>query len=514
MIKTTYTTVIILLSIVSLSGCFSSRQVKTYSELNELEGAGPIRVLTVDTLLYTFKSFTFNDSSITGIGEVHRGESTSIFNGTLPFSNVLFIEHLSVSFWKGAYMIPLSAGIAYGLATTLGKESKFDIYSAGSSCPFIYSFDGTKYHLEAEAFGTSVSTALEAQTFSVLHSLKPEDGMLKVRISNERPETHLLNSVHLYAADASDGTSVVLDVDNNLWSLSHTSAPMEASNSSGKDVLTELSQTDGTCWKSDLSHTSAFSGFRDEIDLEFQEQRDGTDVLLVVNAINTDLITEVYRSVGALLGDATLQFYHALEHDAELQKKLRAWILDCSLRIEIADGTEWKVVGVLPPEANVTPFSRAIRLRNITTTNGKLRIRLSSLTDVWRIDAVQIADAGFRLLELHPLELRACIASDGSSRAEEIARADSSYALILPPEYIDLTFDGGKTNVMRNPVYVIAAQGYLYEWFPDAKENSLFSVPTAFTADNRIALLKSLIAQKDIFLPPLYAQWKKESNRE
>ena len=498
------------------SGCYATYQMENKHDLRQRGGKGPIRTLTVDSLLYTLETFSFNDSLLSGRGTMKQYGLTAPFDGSIPFSHIVFIEGLETSNWKAVWVIPMMAGVVGGLATMIDERPTFNIHrpSNSSSCPFVYAFDGTLFKLEGEAFGTSISKAFEAQTFSILPSLVPVDGHLTVRISNERPETHMLNSAHLLVADAREATSVVLDVDNRVLPLPHAVPPATAIDHSGNDILSNLINKDGHYWKSDLTHTAPLSGFRDTLEVQFDLPRGASEVTFVIDAINTDLITEVYRSVGAVLGDATLLFYNELERNPELQSYIRDWIRECSLRIEIANGTNWKEVGTMPPEANVMPFSRAIRIYNLSALQSPLRIRLSSLTDVWHIDAVSMDFSTVQPLPLRPLEIMSVSASDQMNWEGAIKSNDSSYALILPPNYLDIMFDSAPTIDIQKPVYVLAAQGYLYEWFSKPTEHISSVVSETLTDGDRIAMFKLLIKQRDLFLPPIYAGWRKANEEE
>lgn len=490
-------------------GCSTSSEVATWPELREQQDKGPIQVLTVDTLLYRLESFTFTDSLLSGRGVLKRERAEIPFQGSIPFRRIAFIEGLGSSGWKAVWVIPMVAGIAGGLEQMLGKPEKFEIYYRTSgSCPFVYSFDGAAFRLEAEAFGTSISKALEATTFSILPSLAPTDDRLMVRVGNERPETHLLNSAQLLVADAGGASSAVLDLHNVLWPLQRPVPPASAVGHAGANILPDLLSKDHRYWKSDLAETAPFSGFQDHLELEFDVPAGAAEATLVIDAVNTELINEVYRTMGAYLGDATLQFYHSLEHDPELQRSVRRWIEECGLRVEIADGSQWKQAGVLPPEANVAPFSRAVRLTGLRGLEGRLRVRLSTLTDVWRIDAVAIDAAPVQPLPLRPLEALSAAASDGQRALGAVASDDTSYAMILPSQHLDLSFDATPALGMRRPTYVFAARGYLYEWFPAPPDRAAPLLADAMTRTDRIATLKLLITQKDLFLPPIYAAWR------
>lgn len=490
----------------------STSQVTTRKELLEQQRNGPILVLTVDSLLYRLETFTFTDSFLIGTGALLR-EGGEHFEGAIPWRRIAFIEGAQSNPWKMVWVLPMVAGVAGGLVNMFEEPDRFDMYYHSSgSCPFIYSYDGKEFQLEAEAFGTSISKALEAKTFSLLPGIVSVENRATIRIGNERPETHLLNSARLFVADAGKANAVVLDVANNLWPLDRPVPPVVARDHQGLDILPGLTARDNVYWKSDLAEIAPLSGFQDQLELEFLCPEGASEATLVIHAINSELINEVYRSVGEYLGDATLQFYHSLEHDQDLQERLRAWTRECGLRVEVSDGTHWTEAVVLPPEANVAPFSRAVRLTGLGDLRGRLHVRLSSLTDVWRIDAVAMDVSPAHPLTLRPLELLSVTASDSRDWEEALGADDSSYALILPGQHLDCVFRATQTRDMNRPVFVVAAQGYLYEWFPTAPERST-PLADLMSRTDRIAALKILLAQKDLFLPPIYAVWRKSGAR-
>jgi hypothetical protein len=498
------------LAVLLASGCAVSRSTTTMLELIEMRGVGPLRALTVDSRLITFEEFTFNDSLLLGSGTMRYAGKSSAFAGSVRFDSIAFLERKERSELQGAWVVPMAVIVGAGLMTIL-SEPHFSIHhDQNSSCPYVYSFDGEEYKLDAEVFGTSVSKAMEAKTFSILPSLIATGGSARIRVSNERPETHMVNSVQLFAAEAGDAGASVLDTENTLWPLPRPVPPVAASDHSGADILGDLNTRDGGYWISDLAGCTAKTGFRDRLELEFTMASDETEATLVVDAINTELIFEVYRSIGGLLGDATLEFYEALEKDPELQRYVRDWVTDCGLSVEVHDGTDWRSIGVMPPEANTAPFTRAIRIPLPRTASRKLRVRLSTLTDVWRIDAVAIDESPAVPIPMHELRMTAAVGSRGDDMQQQVQLADSSYAIVLPPNHIDMQFDASPVAGMHKPVFIVAAQGYLYEWFPTRDDDAPPSVTDALTGSERIALLKSILQHQEVFLPPIYGEWRKD----
>lgn len=498
------------------AGCMVTQRITTRTELHEQQWSSrTIRVLTIDSTLYSFSSFSIGDSSIHGKAIRTQFGRTDTLTTTIPFRKMAFIEGKVYSGAKAALIIPavVCAAVIIAAITQPEELSMHHPYTGGSSCPYVYSSDSSGFHLEAEAFGTSISQALEGKSYHMLPSLAAVNERLTVRISNERPETHLINSVQLFAADAGNAVSIALDVDNTPWPLEYPIPPERARDHSGKTILETIGAIDGNYWESDLAHITSASGFRDAMEMEFDVPREASEATLVVRAINTELITEVYRSVGAILGDATLSFYHALETDTTMQRRIQGWLRECSLRIERETESGWEEICAMQPEANVAPFTRAVRIRDLKKCHGRLRLRLSTLTDVWRIDAVTLDCSPVKPVRLVPLEMLTVAASDGKSWQSAITANDSEYALVLPPDHLDVTFSAPHVASMKKPVYVFAAQGFLYEWFPRATEGDANAVTASLAAADRIALLKLLIGQKDIFLPPLYDKWKKAETK-
>lgn len=491
-------------------GCNGTYETRKTSDLDAMNGRGPLRVLTIDSVLYTFDRFSYTDTDLSGSGTVRMRGSVDSFSGSLPFHRIAFIERTELSVWKGIWVLPIGIGVFAYIIKSMQEPPKFQIerHQKGS-CPYVYAFDGHAYRLEGEAFGTSVSRAFEAETFNVLPSLTPTDGVLRIRMSNERPETHLINCTRLYVGDAGQSKYAVLDVNNELWPVLKTQLPETAADHSGNNILAEVSKKDARYWKSDLTHTMPLSGFRDEIQVNFERTSVGSEATIVVDAINSDLITMAYRSAGLVLGDETMEFYNALERDTNLQGTIRDWIRECNLRIEMEEDGRWKEIGMIPPEATVAPFSRAIRIGGLGCHQGPIRLRLSSLTDVWRIDAVTIDYSDVRPIALSKLDLVSVRSSDKMDWRSAIESNDSSYALILPPATIDLTFDGFSSRKLKKPVYVFAAKGYLYEWLQSSPTNAPSQVLSLVPVSSRVELFKQVISHKDQFLPSIYADWRR-----
>ncbi|NGP75286.1 hypothetical protein G3570_01465 [Balneolaceae bacterium YR4-1] len=507
---------VILITFTLIISCSSSREVTSYSELADARfSEDPIRVLTVGSDYYTFETFTYNDSTISGEGTREVGYSEESFEGSIYFDDIAFIERLKTNGWKGVWLVPAVFNIAGGVYSLM-QPPNFNITRPEGSCPFLYAFDGSEYHLEAEAFSTAISKALETETFHLMPNLVVDEGKLKVRISNERPETHIFNSINLFAVDAPSASEVVLDNHNRVWRLSASRMPSTVQDQYGNEVTRAFMEKDGKFWKSGRVKKYDRLDFRDTLLVTFKQTEGAEEALLRVDAINSTLINEVYGLAGSLVGDETLGFYQTLEQEPELQQFFKDWIDRSSLKVEVKRKAGWKETGRILPEANEVVFSRAMLIENLDEVDGELTLRISSMADVWHVDALSIDFEVTGPLAMEPVSLIDLEATGPAAELEmlkAISDQDSSYAMILPPDHMDLTFDANSTRAMEHPVYIMAARGYLYEWLPEDGGIPEDMIPDWFRNMDSSDMIAFFTRQEDLMLRSVYNRWQQGNHR-
>ena len=69
------------------------------------------------------------------------------------------------------------------------------------SCPFIYSWNGSEYVFDAEPYGGAVTRGLERDDYSELENLRAENGLYRLMVTNEVPETQYTNLMELQVVD-------------------------------------------------------------------------------------------------------------------------------------------------------------------------------------------------------------------------------------------------------------------------------------------------------------------------
>jgi len=377
----------------------------------------------------------------------------------------------------------------------------------GGSCPYIYSWQGDRYVLDGEAFGIALGKAREMTTSTVLSEPNSTEQNLKVRISNERPETHFFNTIALQAVEIDQKAEVVADNDQDLWPVYTSKKPLAALDNTGKNILSRISDKDNLYWESNLDLPTLYSDFEDIIELTFNRPPESLQGSIIIRAINTYFGNLVFEKLFEFLGDQSLSFMSAVENDQEVIQLLHEWTIESSLKVSVWNGSSWLPCGILYPEANVTPFSRLVRINIPPGLGNTVKLRLNALADVWKIDAVNLDWTEVKQLDKKMVPLLSVDGQLSENQIELITEKDDQYAILLPSQNIDLTYAKQRAPAGKKLCYTLDVGGYLYEWFPQKNSTSLFAGFGDIINNDRIGFVKYLLKHKHLLLPPLYAEW-------
>ena len=218
-----------ILSLLFLSGCYSTTNVRTYRDMSEALPHS-LRIMAVDTTVYELKRFSFTDSLVEGEGEHLVAGHWLPFSGQLPMSRIVYIQSRSFNTFTSLVGLGL-IGLTAAWFNEAGTEEGLRVwrpYGGGGSCPYVYAWDGSRYVRQGEVFGTALGKGLETSTGCVLPDASVPEGILRVRIADERPETHYINSIRVCAYEALRGTPVYLDTHDRAWPLPSLQPPLRA----------------------------------------------------------------------------------------------------------------------------------------------------------------------------------------------------------------------------------------------------------------------------------------------
>jgi len=501
---------LLLFIVVLFWGCNYPGLINDKFELYQAMGR-ELTLLTNDSLKYNLTSYKIGDSLISGEGYLLNQKDKTVFSGDILYDSIQYIQINRYNFAKSLIFtgMIITAGIL--LSESFHNEMNVEpevIYtgpSGGSgSCPYILSRKGDEYILDGEAFSIGLGKALEMKTNTMLYNLGDQEEKV-VKILNERPETHYFNSISINSVLVPENSIPVFDSDSNIFPVTEIKPPLLAvDKGNGKDITSEISLRDQKFWESDLSGATQGNKFRDVIELEFESNNTEGEVSFFINAQNTFLANAVFENLGTFLEGDLLDFYHSVETDPEMIRIMKRHQKNTFLNVSIWNGKDWEIIGELFPEGNMAPFSKVVRF-NIPQINGdKIKIRLSSLSDVWKIDQAGIDFTNVKSLPVSEIkDVR--VTKNSKSIEESVSISDDKYEFLLPGESIDISFNGLEEVEGYSRFYYAGVEGYLYEWISGTNETKF---QTVSQGKNKISLLKSFLANDNPFLPIVYEKWK------
>jgi hypothetical protein len=504
--------------LLAMCGCTTSRKLASRGELSGLAPDQLITVYAQDDRVYRLGRHALADSAIQGSGTLSQRGDTSPFEGSVPFDQIIAIEAHSRSVMKGLAVAGFTAlFVAYaieGPGSTGGLTATETGHyvgpsGGGGSCPYLYAWDGARYRLQAEPFGVAWGRALEITTHHVLPAVQAEDGVVRLRLSNERDETHHVNSIQLSAIHLGTATGAVLDGEGRAWPLSHPAAPSAGRDASGRDILDEIASADGRMWECDTSSLTAGSGYQDVLEVAFARPGGASTGTLVLTGTNTALWTAVYSHLCMAVGGQTAVLAHAIETDPELIAELHDYLRDASLEALVWNGDEWETAGAFQPEASAVTFTRALRIRIPEKAGDRVRVRLRSMADVWKVDAIAAEWGDVLPLPMMRADMLSAIGPAGEDLREAIGADDDQYAILLPPDRVELAFTAARPPDGGRVAYAVAGRGYLHEWAPRVTDATRTLLASQVPEEGPIEFLKELLKHRELALEPVYEAWKK-----
>ncbi len=496
--------------------CQSVKEITFYKDLSKASKEGDIQVVTIDTSVYYINKFMFDDSSLTGTGTREKNLIKSDFYGQLLFKDISYIQSRDHNLLKSLAFLGVTTFIVLKGTPAITDVSELEaiveiIYPSrgggGSSCPFIYSWNGEKYVLEGEAFGTALGKAFEYETCTMLPALISEKSKLKIKLTNERPETHFFNNIKLIACETDINSVVYVDNNNFLWPVKKRVKLLSAVDQNDSDITELIIEDDNVNWQSDLTSANVESGFEDQIVVNFPRNKDIDSVSLIISAINTTITSIVYKKLQTLLGYEFVNFMRAIENDPEMMEIVKETLTRSSLKVDVWDGNNWVYQDMIYPEANQIKFQKLLRLSTDINSSDNLKIRLRFMTDLWKLDAVLMDDSPATRLITQEVTLISA-QFNNKNVIDKIDKTDNNYVTIIPGEEINLEFEEIRKSDQKKISYALLVEGYLYELVID-KSDILGSESLVInTNTKKLKLVKTLLRNFDLFLPMIYAEWE------
>jgi hypothetical protein len=215
-------------------------------------------------------------------------------------------------------------------ARTYMVETYQVVYSGGgggSSCPFLYSFDGKKLVFDAEPYGGAFCPALKRTEWCVLEHLKEANGRYSLLMTNELDETQYTDELKLVVVDHDSSVSIAPDAAGKIHTIADPAAPLSARDAAGATILPLIREKDGLSWQSSLSSetTGKPAAVRDTLEFEFAKPEAAHTVKLLVNASTTRFGAAMGKKFLAMHGGGLSKWYDEVDKKGPAFNRVQDW---------------------------------------------------------------------------------------------------------------------------------------------------------------------------------------------
>jgi hypothetical protein len=393
---------------------------------------------------------------------------------TIPFSDIqqVWIRKTDVALVATLGVIMAAATVAL-TAAFLHAIGNIELGPAGESCPFVYSYNGEEYVLDAEPYGMAISEGLKRTDWVEMSNLREVDGKYRVLLANELDETQYTDELKLAVVDHAAGVKIAPDIAGRMHTFARPIAPVRAVDQKGRDILKFVAGNDRVFWVSRLEEKSADDAeMRDELVFEFPKPAGAKKAKLLANAWTTQWGSLSAGKFLRLYGSSLPESYADVDRFGPTYGRFLSWMANeelYTMKIWVETPAGWKARGMIYGGAPVVAKDKGYVLDVGDIPGEVLRIKLRPPVNFWMVNSLAVdygEDAPVRVTEL---SAEKAVGPTGGDVRNELAATDGSYQTSPNRgERTELVFAAPPTKEGLERTVFVKASGY-YRIHIDAK---------------------------------------------
>ncbi|HEY5622702.1 MAG TPA: hypothetical protein VIV14_03000 [Gammaproteobacteria bacterium] len=328
---------------------------------------------------------------------------------------------------EGGRIALITVGVVALIALLADDEDEPE--TTNTSCPFIYSWNGSEFVMDAEPYGGATSRGLERDDFSELENLVEEDGYYRLLVRNELQETQYADLMELVVVDHAAAQRVIVDEHGQLHAISDPLPPIAARDHLGNDLKPWLEAKDHRIWEA-LPVEDGEGNIRTEIVLSFPKPEGATDAKLVATAATGMWGASMVKEMLEIYGRELPTRYTLVDSDPEIADRVREWNIReelYALQVHIQEPTGWEPAGILPGGGPYAVEDRVVPLDVSRVAGDVVRIRIRPPVGFWALDWLAMDYSGNPEISVRTAPIETALDQRGRDVRTLLTAADGLY---------------------------------------------------------------------------------------
>ena len=298
-----------------------------------------------------------------------------------------------------------------------------------SSCPFVYSWDGSQFVLDGEPYGGAIARGLAREDWTELRNIRDVNGEYRVLMTNEADETQHTDLAELWIADHPAGVRVVADENGKLIGLSNIQRLLKAQDKTGRDITQWLIAKDRKIWEPEPV-SDADGNLQNQIILTFPKPADADEVWLVSSAATGMWGSLVIKQMVSLLGRDANAWLESLDTNFLRAASVYQWVdreETLRLKVDVEESSGWRTRGSIFGGGPIVAEDRVVPIDVRGASGDLLRFRLCPPGGFWALNSFEISYHSTGTVPFTRLAAQSALTSDGMDVQKELASKDGVY---------------------------------------------------------------------------------------
>jgi hypothetical protein len=288
-------------------------------------------------------------------------------------------------------------------------------------CPFIYSFDGYAYTLDAEPLAGAIGPGFKRTEWKVLSSLVEVNRQYRLLAVNEVDAADYLDHVQLLAVDHPRGVIAAPGISGAVHTITNPMAPLRAYDPEGNDLLPFVGNNDEIYWQAEVEGQELPGAIeaKTELIFEFPRPKGAAEVKMIFRGCNSSWGAGVMKRCLAKYGENAPAVLEEIKNQGPAFVKIKDMLaaeeaLSLQLRVETDEG--WKTMGNMAGGSPLAPGTHVYPVDLSGVTGDILRIKLTPPEASWKIDYIAVdysRDLPVKITKLQAVKTKTLAEQDG-----------------------------------------------------------------------------------------------------